>query len=100
MDLSLLKTRVHLLTLITNSLLTMKATQWRCIESSPLDHFLCPSYVDDSANPSNITSASPKMSQRYCFSSSVSSWTLPHALSVIRSLFLWLFALSPTISMD
>ncbi|KAH3820659.1 hypothetical protein DPMN_122407 [Dreissena polymorpha] len=83
MEMILLKTGVQLMTLLTTSFLTMKATPWRCIESSPLNNILCPSSVDVSPNPGNLNSASPMISQRLRSSSYVSSWTVTHAFSVL-----------------
>ncbi|KAH3778033.1 hypothetical protein DPMN_179486 [Dreissena polymorpha] len=62
---SLLETVVQMITLWTTSVRTMKATPWRCIKSSPLNHILCPSSVDVFPNPSHLISASPMISQRY-----------------------------------
>ncbi|KAH3694629.1 hypothetical protein DPMN_082069 [Dreissena polymorpha] len=64
MEMSLLETGQQLITLFTTSFLTMKVTLWRCIESSSLNHILCPSSVDVSPNPIHLISASPMMSQR------------------------------------
>ncbi|KAH3692234.1 hypothetical protein DPMN_191590 [Dreissena polymorpha] len=64
MEKNLLETGVLLMTPLTTPSLTMKATPWRCIESSPLNHIVRPSPVDVSPNASLLISASPMMSKR------------------------------------
>ncbi|KAH3700841.1 hypothetical protein DPMN_075822 [Dreissena polymorpha] len=56
MEISLLGTGVQLMTMLTNSFLTMKETLRLCLQSSPLKHILCP--LDVSQKPSDLASAS------------------------------------------
>ncbi|KAH3796741.1 hypothetical protein DPMN_150311 [Dreissena polymorpha] len=64
MEINLLKTEVQLMTLLITSFLTMKATPWRCIHSSLMNHVLYPSSDDVSLKPSHLPSACPMISQR------------------------------------